>query len=64
MIFKLYVRVAISLSLLAATVGMLSAADNDNDKDKNQDAASCARLPGFSALKAAIAEATQVTVAD
>jgi len=42
MISKLCVRIAIILSLLAATVGMLSAADNDKDKDKNEEKASVA----------------------
>jgi len=58
MISKLSLRIVLILAMLTATVGTLSAADNDKDKDKNQDAASCAHLPGFAALKAAIDQAT------
>jgi uncharacterized protein GlcG (DUF336 family) len=57
MFSKLSAKFMITLALLAGTAATLSASNNKDDKD-NHDNSSCAQLPGFAALKSAIAEAT------
>src|SRR5213593_4366563 len=58
MIRKLYIRKAAVLVALACTVVGMGAAQSGNNQ--GQDSSACAGLPGFSALKTALASATVV----
>ena len=58
MIRKLYIRKAAVLVALACTVVGMGAAKSGNNQ--GQDSSACAGLPGFSALKTALASATVV----
>src|SRR3989449_2424859 len=58
MIRKLYIRKAAVLVALACTVVGMGAAQSGNNQ--GQDSSTCAGLPGFSALKTALAAATVV----
>jgi len=58
MIRKLYIRKAAVLVALACTVVGMGAAQSGNNQ--GQDSSTCAGLPGFSALKTALASATVV----
>src|ERR1041384_5882998 len=60
MTFRLSLRIACVFSLMAATVGMLNAADTSKkeDTDKKLHDTSCGRLPHYAELKAAIDKAT------
>src|SRR3989454_5735248 len=58
MIRKLYIRKAAVLVALACTAVGMGAAQSGNNQ--GQDSSTCAGLPGFSALKTALASATVV----